>query len=124
MFHVPNRHRLRKHKQLGSDDSIGNNGFFIIPHYKIIDYEFNCQASDGDGWEHVSVSISSLLKKRGSRCPTWEEMCFIKSIFWDETDTVIEFHPAKENYVNIHDFVLHLWKPIGIELPLPNTILV
>ena len=50
-------------------------------------------ASDGFGWEHVSVS-------RRDRCPTWEEMCQIKALFWDEDDCVIQYHPPRSEYVN------------------------
>lgn len=55
-------------------------------------------------WEHVSVS-------RQSRCPTWPEMCKIKDLFWGEEETVIQYHPPKSEYVNIHPYCLHLWKP-------------
>lgn len=115
MFKVPNKYRLRTHPQLGSDDSCGNNGFFIL---KYEGYQVNCQASDGAGWEHVSVSIN----KR--RCPAWHIMCFVKDIFWDEEDTVIQFHSAKSEYVNNHPFVLHLWRRIGSIVELPPSILV
>lgn len=65
-------------------------------------------------WEHVSVSLP-----RQRRCPTWPEMCFIKDLFWDEEETVIQYHPKKSDYVNIHPFVLHLWKPAHIAIPMP-----
>ena len=74
--------------------------------------------SDGDGWEHVSVSTPS-------RTPNWTEMCFIKSVFWHEEDTVIQFHPPKSEYVNNHPYCLHLWRPNdGLVIPLPPSILV
>ncbi len=69
-------------------------------------------ASHGGGWEHVSVSLNN-------RCPTWDEMCFIKDLFFNDEDYVVQYHPAKSNYVNIHKYVLHLWKPIGIKIPTP-----
>lgn len=298
-FHAPNKYRLRTHPTLGSLDTLGNNGFFIIPHYKIADYELRCQVSDGeewkpikeyeelyqvsnsgkikalekyinlanggyrrneikllefdssgrylrvklcsdgeeksklvhvivaehfidnpnnyqvvnhiDGdkynnhvtnlewcteeynqhhaiengfrsgitksdieyiknlletgtpikdiadlfnkkrqtisdikfgrhrnlnpsepskytglnvfWEHVSISVGPK-RLEPKRCPTWLEMCYIKDIFWDNNDTVIQYHPAAENYVNCHKFVLHLWRPINVNLPLPDPILV
>lgn len=57
-------------------------------------------------WEHVSASI------RGKHfCPSWEEMCFVKDLFWGEEETIIQFHPPKTEYVNTHGFTLHLWKP-------------
>lgn len=113
MFHVPEKYRFnQKGHQLSTDSSFGNNGAFIVPnefgrvHLQVI-------ASDGENWEHVSVSLPS-------RCPTWEEMCYIKSLFWDEEDTVVQYHPAKSEYVNVHQYCLHLWRPIGIEFPKPH----
>lgn len=76
-------------------------------------------ASTGAGWEHVSVSLPN--KKR---CPTWEEMCAIKDLFWDPEEVVVQYHPARSKYVNCHPYVLHLWKPTGRELPAPDSILV
>ena len=99
---------------LGSDASYGNNGVFIIRHGAI---PIIVQASDGAGWEHISVSLET-------RCPVWPEMCFIKDLFWAEDEVVIQYHPAKRDYVNNHAFCLHLWKPIGVELPQPPTNLV
>lgn len=118
MFKVPNKYRDRRTPMLKSDDGYGNNGFFIIPHYRINNYEFRIQASDGMGWEHVSVSIGEVGKLQ-KRCPTWEEMCWIKNMFWSEDDCVIQYHPAKSEYVNMHPYVLHLWRPTEAQLPTP-----
>lgn len=74
-------------------------------------------ASDGLGWEHVSVSLRD-------RCPTWEEMCWVKSLFWDEEEVVIQYHHAKSQAVNYHPYCLHLWKPLGVTLPIPDVVLV
>lgn len=68
-------------------------------------------------WEHVSVSLPS-------RSPTWEEMCLIKNLFWGEDETVIQYHPPKSEYVNNHQYCLHLWKPIGKTIETPPSILV
>lgn len=65
-------------------------------------------------WEHVSISLPM-------RCPEWEEMCWVKNLFWDEEETVIQFHPPKSKYVNVGKYVLHLWKP-PYEVPLPPPI--
>jgi len=113
-FHVPNRFRMRVGRS-GSDDSIGNNGAFLLklPRSQIL----FVIASDGLGWEHVSVS-------RRDRCPTWEEMCQIKDIFWDEEDCVVQFHPPRSEYVNIHPNCLHLWRQAEVEFPMPDSILV
>ena len=65
-----------------------------------------------DAWEHVSVSLPD-------RCPTWEEMCEIKDLFWKATETVVQFHPPKTSYVNNHPYCLHLWRHVDQEVNLP-----
>lgn len=62
-------------------------------------------------WEHVSVSARGI--------PTWEEMCWVKGRFWEDNECVVQFHPPEDKYVNVHENVLHLWKPVGIEFPQP-----
>ena len=76
-------------------------------------------ASDGLGWEHVSVSVPGT-----PRCPTWGEMCFIKAQFWHPEETVVQYHPAKEDYVDCHPYTLHMWKPTEERLPIPPWLLV
>lgn len=109
MFHVPNDARV-KSGPYGSHDTAGNNGQFVIDKLLVV-------ASDGEGWEHVSVS----MKKK---TPTWKQMCRIKDIFWDEDDVVIQYHPAKKDYVNYHPYCLHLWRPVGFEIPVPRPVMV
>lgn len=69
-------------------------------------------ASKSLGWEHVSVSLPH-------RTPTWEEMCFIKDLFWNEEDCVVQYHPPKSDYVDIHKYCLHLWRSEETEFPRP-----
>lgn len=102
-----------------SDSSFGNNGAFKIPFSNRTEALVIC--SDGMGWEHVSVSVISDKKER---TPTWAEMCKVKNYFWDDTETVVQFHPPKSEYVNNHKHCLHLWKPFGAEIPTPPSILV
>lgn len=132
MFKVPNKYRVRT-GMMGSDDQVGNCGAFDVVCYKkgskiykifkpgshrII---LHCIASDGFEWEHVSCH---KIYCKQQFIPTWSEMCFIKSLFWDEEDCVMQLHPPKENYVNDNPFVLHLWRPIDVEIPQPPLILV
>jgi hypothetical protein len=70
------------------------------------------------GWEHVSVSI------QGNRPPNWQEMNWVKEQFWDDDETVLQFHPKRSLYVNIHPNCLHLWRQLGIDHPLPPQLLV
>ena len=67
---------------------------------------FSC----GMGWEHLSVSNEFT-------CPKWDEMCMMKGIFWKEEETCVQYHPARADYVNYHPNCLHIFRPIGIELP-------
>ena len=74
-------------------------------------------------WEHVSVSaLDTTFNKELT--PRWDMMAFIKSQFWNEDEVVVEFHPAKKDYVNIHEHVLHLWRWKKGEFPTPPTICV
>ncbi|MGY2987654.1 DUF7694 domain-containing protein [Bradyrhizobium sp. USDA 4508] len=68
-------------------------------------------------WEHVSVSTER-------RTPNWAEMCFVKDLFWNEDECVVQYHPPRSEYVNHHPYCLHLWRPIGLEFPMPPSILV
>lgn len=122
MFKVNEQYRVVR-GIMASNSSIGNNGQFILPHPKIKDYYFITIASDQLLWEHVSVTIYSKRIKV-DRCPTWEEMCWLKDQFWDEEDCVVQYHPPKSEYVNNSKNCLHLWRPTNQEFPLPDSILV
>lgn len=115
---VPEKYRI-KHGSLSSDSTYGNNGAFEIP-LSLRSTAFVI-ASDKLNWEHVSVHIVSDGKER---TPTWGEMCKMKDMFWDDEETVIQYHPPKSQYVNNHPHCLHLWRPIGAEILLPDTKLV
>lgn len=98
---------------LASTDSMGFNGAFTVTGPK---GRLNLVVSDGGEWEHVSISVH-----RKNRCPTWEEMCFVKDLFWYESEWVVQFHPSSEEYVDCHPYTLHLWQPIGIDFPKPPS---
>lgn len=128
MFSVPDQYRCKGEFWgiYSSDESYGNNGMFLIPYRGKL---LQCLASDGKGWEHVSVSLKLKKKKSKAykqiqRCPSWEEMCFVKSLFWGKEDAVVQFHPPESLYVNTHPFCLHLWKPNFANMPVPDPILV
>lgn len=74
-------------------------------------------ASWGGGWEHVSVS-----PKKDYNIPTWVDMCFLKDLFFKDDEVVIQIHPKKEDYVNIKNNCLHLWRPINEVVPTPPKI--
>jgi len=99
---------------IASDASCGMNGAFLIPYDRVT---LRVVASDGMGWEHVSVSLSN-------RCPTWEEMDCVKNIFWREDETVMQLHVPKSDHINCHKFCLHMWRPKGVEIPRPPQIMI
>ena len=104
-----------------------NNGVFIIPHIKIYGYFYCAIASDGEGWEHVSVTLRDNRKrvtKEVKRSCTWLEMCCVKSMFWDDEDAVMQIHAPMSEWVSTHPYCLHLWKPTKGEFPRPPQILV
>ena len=101
----------RKHGTLG--DSEGMYGYFFI-HGQGLNV---ISSGKHPHWEHVSVSMPR-------RCPTWNQMCIVKDLFWELDETVIQFHPKGNEYVNIHTYTLHLWKKTGEDHELPPTIYV
>lgn len=74
----------------------------------------NIQASWGDGWEHVSVSMPS-------RTPSWKDMQMVKDLFWPKEELAIQYHPASDCYVNYHPHCLHIWRPQDEDIPVPPT---
>ena len=61
---------------------------------------------DENGMEHVSVSPYDH-----SITPSWDDMCRLKDIFFDEEERVIQIHPKRSEYVNMMGNCLHLWRP-------------
>lgn len=106
---------LRFPEKFRIEGLVNMNGPFLI---KFPDFEVRVIASTGAGWEHVSVSLD--LKET----PSWSIMCFVKSLFWEPEDVVMELHPAASKYINIHPFVLHLWRPLIGKIPLPLEFMV
>ena len=109
------KHRITE-GQLGSSVGRGRNGAFSFRQGKV---NFFIVISDEEDWEHVSVTVNG-----GKRTPTWEQMCWIKDKFWKPDELVIQFHPRESEYVSFHPHCLHLWKPIGVELPTPPPYMV
>src|SRR5262245_57599201 len=98
------------------------NGAFIFPRKSSDD--LRVIVSDGTdwqacglkppAWEHVSVSLAK-------RCPTYDELMWVKALWWRDDELVVQLHVPKSQHINHHPFCLHLWRPIGIELPLPPS---
>lgn len=96
--------KFRDHRMPQSSAASGTNaGAFSVPYKNLT---LCCIVSDGAGWDHVSVHVYE-----SKRCPTWEEMCFIKDLFFKDEEAVMQLHPAKSQHINNHPFTLHLWRP-------------
>lgn len=115
MLKLPNQYRVRV-GEMGTTDANTDRGVFLIRTVKFKGV-LQVLASSGDGWEHVSVS-------RSDRVPSWAEMCFIKELFWEPEDCVVQYHPPESQYKNFHPRCLHLWRPLDAPLPVPPRELV
>jgi hypothetical protein len=74
-------------------------------------------ASNDEGWDHVSVS-------RKNRCPNWAEMSQIHRLFFKLDEVCIQLHLPEDRHINIHPFVLHLWRSHTQTYILPPRIFV
>lgn len=124
-FRVPEKYRITDPKRGGfqaTPPNSGNYGAFIVPANQFGTRNMVCLASEGEGWEHVSVHVDH---KHGKSTPNWDEMCLIKDLFWDDPeDVVVQYHPRKSAYVTNHPHVLHLWRPTMEMMPEPHHSLV
>lgn len=77
-----------------------------------------CIASAGDGWDHVSVSLSN-------RTPNWAEMEHVKRSFFRDDETAMQLHVPPDEHINNHPNCLHLWRPNdGRAIPMPERLMV
>jgi hypothetical protein len=92
-----------------------NDGQFAIPYHGVT---LQVIASDGLGWDHVSVSLRH-------RCPTWAEMEYIRELFFRDDETVMQLSVPRRDHISLHPYCLHLWRPNdGREIPRPSAELV
>jgi hypothetical protein len=115
MFRVPDEKRVRL-GTMATDESAGNNGAFVLIGPRGL---LDVIASDGMGWDHISVKPGA---RRGT--PTWEEMTFAASQFWADDDVLVQFRPARKDYVNMHEQVLHWWRKQDGDHETPPSIMV
>ncbi len=120
---LPEQYRRKSEKTVYETKAGDDFGAFRIPHPKNKNLFYKCLVGVGLGWDHVSVTVYNP-KAGQDFTPNWDDMCHVKDIFFDEDEVVIQFHPAKKDYVNFSKHTLHLWKPQNIELPTPNRLMV
>jgi hypothetical protein len=67
---------------------------------------------DGKKWRHLSAS-------RQARTPSHEDMMLAADAFLDRDITSMAIYPPKAQWVNLMEFCLHIWQPIGFD-PVPD----
>lgn len=63
----------------------------VMFNFKYKSREYEVIASNGGGWDHVS--IYPLHQKH---MPSWDVMCTLKNICFNDDEVVMELHPAKK----------------------------
>ncbi len=109
------RHRERD-GELASDESDGMNGAFLVPLPHVRAGGAIVLCSDKGGWDHVSVHIETPLRQR---CPTWEEIDYIRKLFFRGDEWVMQLHAPADKNINVHPYTLHLWRPQNESIPVP-----
>ena len=56
-------------------------------------------------YDHVSIAPTG-------RCPTWDEMCKVKEIFFYDDEECYQVFPKKSEHVNLSKTCLHIWRDI------------
>ena len=74
-------------------------------------------ASNGDGWDHVSVSC-------GRRLPTYQDMQDVFRLFFRDDETAMQLHVPPNEHINCHPNCLHLWRPQLQAIPKPGTYMI
>jgi hypothetical protein len=104
--------------RMGSDESYGMAGAFQLttPQGTRL-VAVSSGVDEQYGWEHVSVTAQG-------RCPTWDEMAWVKDLFWEKHEMAVQYHPPESEYVNCHPHCLHLWRSLRMSIPMPPMLLV
>ena len=100
---------------MASYPGTGPNGAFLL-RFKSPNRTLAIIASDGQGWDHVSVRVDD-----NSDLPTWAEMDTIKKLFFHPHECSFQYHPKEEDHINFHPGVLHMWRPHLLGVPRPPT---
>jgi len=95
----------------------GEDGFACqLPRKGGYNYSLCVVLSWGMGWDHVSVHA---MHQKGNFTPFWEDMCYVKTLFFKPSETAVQYHPSSDVYINVHKNTLHLWRSQNDEIKLP-----
>lgn len=73
----------------------------------------------GAGWEHASIAPF-----KRNITPSWDDMCRLKDLVFNDDEACIQIHPAKVEYVNFKPNCLHLFRCTYKEMVLPPACLI
>jgi hypothetical protein len=110
------RYRVRDPRPGMHDDGDDTCGAFEIPSQTSTNF-LRVIASVGAGWDHVSVSLQH-------RNPYWSEMEYIRRMFFDPDEAVMQYHAPIRDYVDGSypgncATCLHMWRPHDVPIPTP-----
>jgi hypothetical protein len=107
----------------GHDDHVGFFYLKIKTHkkpLKVVASRFRENSPESESnppWNHVSVSLPN-------RTPTWMEMSYVKSLFFNPDEVAMQLHVAESDHVSNHDYCLHIWQPVNATIPTPPATMV
>lgn len=78
------------------------------------------------GWDHIAIHVRAWDKARKSlaRAPSPSETAWLKDLFFEPQEPVLQFHLARNHPLHAQAFVVHLWRPTIGEITLPPPELV
>lgn len=105
----------RKSKPLEWPPGSGNKAAGVWEH-KLINMRVlrsKSKMRDGTEWIHISVS-------RVDRLPTWQELSKVKEEFLGSDAEAYHIIPRASDFVNIHNYCMHIWSHVNNINRLPN----
>ena len=105
---------------------MGPSGAFFIPFERGL---LRVISSTGGGWDHVSVCriVDKVFDEKvpgNVRVPHYEELEFVRGLFFNDNECVMQLSVPRSEHVNRHPHVLHLWRPQDQPIPMPPKAMV
>ncbi|MCM1508267.1 MAG: hypothetical protein NC177_14235 [Ruminococcus flavefaciens] len=66
----------------------------------------------------MGTGLGTVSISHGNRLPLWDDICLARNIFWYDSECVIQYIQERKSNV------MHLWRPIKADIPVPPKILV
>ena len=125
-FRIPEQYRVTWREPKSGYIAVEGDdfGLFMVPRkskkLRCIATQGALSGDEGNEWEHVSVSIPG---QGNQALPNWNDMCTVKDLFWSLDECVVQYHPPRSTYIDSYP-VLHLWRPVNQDIPMPPIMMV